>query len=130
MESETSDYRAEIRAPIYPTEDYKILVSCLSKLFPEADWDIQDDMVIGDTRSLYRFSEILRDLKIRDTARMHMMAHVSSDTCEFVLSKQASCSRRVNFFQGKQPLGGITVKIPSERIKGVIEELTCTEVSR
>ncbi|MFO8109669.1 MAG: hypothetical protein R6U17_03980 [Thermoplasmata archaeon] len=124
MKEKTPSYEAFIESPIYPTEDSYKLLKCLSNIFPKAEWEVKEELVRGYTTSLRRFSEILKDANIRNTARDHLLRQSYEDRCEFVLSKQSSCGSRVNFFGGRQPLGGITVKLFSDSIEEVIEYLT------
>lgn len=121
------NFIVEIRCPIFPTEEKETLVHCISNVFPKTQWEISDDEVIGKSKYLTRFKKILKDMQIRDTAREHMKERVVEDKCLFALSKQATCTAKVNFSEEEKPLGELEVKIVCDDISGLIEDLTETE---
>lgn len=124
------NFEATIETPLKPTEDSYLVLKCLTNIFPEAEWEVGEDHIKGHTTSLRKFSDILRDTIIRDTARDVMLRKSDNNRCRFVLSKQSSCSSRVNFFDGPQPLGSITVEVNSDNIQEVIGYLTGEEDNR
>lgn len=124
MSLEDFDYEVEVKTPLYPTEDKETVVQCLSNIFPKTNWSIEDDQISGESRYLTRFKKILKDMRIRDTARDHLKRKTVGDECSFILSKQASCNEKINFSDEDQPLGGIEVTIYSQRINELIEEIT------
>ncbi len=123
------EYEVEITTPVYPTERSNRVIACLSRVFPEAEWEDGEEKVEGHTTSLETFKEILEDMKIRDTARSYMLKRVQGNRCTFTISKQACCSSKVNFSSPEdQPLGGVEVSIKTEgnedQIKKVVHHLT------
>lgn len=128
MELYTIDYSVEISAPLFSTEDEKKVLRCISRVFPDVQWKVSEDKIEGETDDLGRFKEILRDMKIRDTARSYLSRNIDGNTCEFKLSKQATCSRKVSFSEEDQPLGRVYVKIESEDIELLIDRLTSREI--
>jgi len=127
MELNEFNFEVEIRCPIFPTEDTETLVHCLSNVFPKTNWDLSNDKVIGKSKYLTRFKKILKDMRIRDTARQYMKERAVDNECLFSLSKQATCSAKVNFSQEEKPLGELEVNIVCDEINLLIENLTETE---
>jgi len=127
MELNEFNFEVEIRCPMFPTEDKETLIHCLSNVFPKTIWDLGSDEVIGKSKYLTRFKKILKDMRIRDTAREHMKERIVGDECSFTLSKQAMCNAKVNFSEEKKPLGEVEVSIFCEEIDDLIETLTETE---
>lgn len=128
MSLEEIEFNVEIKTPIYPTEDIDRIIICLKNLFPDLDWEVGPDKRIsakGDF--LQTFKEILKAMKIRDTARNQLKNSITTDRCSFSLSKQASCNQKISFAQEEQPLGAIDVVIKSDKITELIEELTKIE---
>jgi len=121
------NFEVEIRCPMFPTEDKETLIHCLSNVFPKTIWDIGSDEVFGKSKYLTRFKKILEDMRIRDTARGYMKERIVGDECSFTLSKQATCSAKVNFSEEKKALGEVEVKIFCDEIDALIENLTETE---
>ncbi len=127
MELNEFDFEAQIRCPRFPTEDKETLVRCLSKVFPKTNWDIGEREIEGKTEYLTRFKKILKDMKIRDTARDLMKSRVIDNQCSFSLNKQATCNAKVNFSEEDQPLGKVEVTIECDNVIDLIHNLTETE---
>ncbi|MFO7992079.1 MAG: RNA-binding domain-containing protein [Thermoplasmata archaeon] len=126
MELDHIEYTVELRTPVFPTEDKNTVMFCLEEIFPNTEWEFIDDELTGKTEDLQHFKEILEDARIRDTARKYMESNVEGDQCIFELSKQASCTGKINFSELKQPLGPVEVKIKSPDIEFLIDALTET----
>ncbi len=127
MDLNEIDFTVKIKVPRYPTEDKEKILFCLSNLFPKTEWTLSEEKIEGESKYLTRFKTILEDMQIRDTAREHMKSRVTGNRCSLVLSKQASCSEKINFLEEEQPLGGIEVDMISEDIVRLIEVLTEVE---
>ncbi len=126
MSLEYFDYKVKIKTKIYPTERDKVVRYCLEEIFPEADWELEGEELRGESRSLETFAKILYDMKIRDTAREHLLRKVKNGECNFVISKQATCNGKINFYIVTQPLGPVEVTFICDKIKPLIRELTRT----
>ncbi len=120
------DYTVTIKTEIYPTERKKVVQYCLEEIFPSTEWNMEGEELHGESKSLEEFAEILYDTKIRDTAREHLLRKVNDGKCSFVLSKQATCTRRINFSVVEQPLGVVEITIECDQIESLIRELTKT----
>ena len=127
MKLKDFDYTVNIKTPIYPTETEQKILFCLKQIFPEAEFEVNDEEIKGESESLQRFKKILKDMKIRDTARSYMLNNIRKDECFFVLSKQATCSKTINFSEEQQPLGGVEVRIRSINIDELINNITMIE---
>ncbi|MFP4001969.1 MAG: RNA-binding domain-containing protein [Thermoplasmata archaeon] len=121
------DFEVDIQCPRYPTEDKEKLIQCLSNVFPKTKWDIEEKRIEGKTKYLTRFKRILEDMRIRDTARSYLKERMVGDRCSFSLSKQATCSEKINFSETEKSLGEVKVIIRCEKISGLIENITGTE---
>ncbi len=126
MYPEHIDVNVEIRTPIYLTEDPDKLKTCLSKIFPEATWEVKEKEIVGESRSLETFAKIIEDMRIRDTVRSYLEARTKENKCSFTLSKQASCNSKVNLSDEDQPLGGIDITIESDQIDKLVKKITET----
>jgi len=126
MYPEHIDIKVEIRTPIYPTEDPDKIKKCLSKVFPEAFLEVKDKNLIGESHSLETFTEIIEEMRIRDTVRSYLEDRMTGEKCRFTISKQATCNRKVNLSDEDQPLGGIHVTIKSDQIERFIRMITGT----
>ena len=126
MYPEHIDIKVEIRTPIYPTEDPDKIKKCLSKVFPEAFLEVKDKHLIVESHSLETFTEIIEEMRIRDTVRSYLEDRMTGEKCRFTISKQATCNRKVNLSDEDQPLGGIHVTIESDQIERFIRMITGT----
>lgn len=127
MSLEDLEYRVEIRTPVYPTEGVKIVKFCIEGIFPGTEWNYSEGELRGINRSLQKFKEIIKDMRVRATLRDRLFMYKKDDRCSFTLSKQAACNSKVSIVEEKQPLGGVEITIISDEIEEVIEELTRTE---
>ena len=124
MSLQSYDYTVRIRVPIYPTERVELVKNCLERLFPGADWQMENGVLSGETQSLDTFARISEDMKIRDTLRDHLLSRVKGDGCTFGISKQAACNSKINLSILDQPLGHAEVDIRCDKIEMLIAELT------
>jgi len=123
---EDIEYDVKIETPLYSTEDPAKVKECLSNIFPDVEWKKTENKISGKTSELETFKTILENMQIRDTARSYMRRKVTRNKCDFAINKQASCNSKINFSDEVQPLGGIDIRIQSEKINELIEALTDT----
>ncbi len=112
--------RVRVETPCHPTENLgKVKVAVLN-LFPDLVFEREDEVVAGIAASLDRLRELIRNQKIRDTARGQFLAGRQGDRTQVRLNKQAAYMGVVNFSAGA-PLGDLVVDIESEDLDAVID---------
>ncbi|NYT00734.1 MAG: flagellar hook-basal body complex protein FliE [Methanocellales archaeon] len=127
IESITEDLShiiATISAPIHPTELIENVETAIKNIFPDALLQLEKDggnRLVGKA-SLQRLQELLRNQKIRDTARMELFKSRTGNGIEFVLNKQVAYIGKLNF--GEDSLGGIYISIETEDVEKLIDWLT------
>ena len=121
--------RVRVSVPVRPTEDVNKVRRALLNVFPDLRIDASEDALRGTTESLDRLRELIRKLKIRDTARRVLLRGREGDRTRFDLSKQAAFSGRVSF-AADSPLGDIAVEIESDRLEDVIDFVAESTIER
>lgn len=114
--------RVRVETPCRPTENRDRVRQALLQLFPDLVFRRDDDVVEGTAETLDRLRELIRNQKIRDTARKQLLAGRRGDATRVRLSKQAASVGRVNFALGS-PLGDIEVEIESDALDAVIDDV-------
>jgi predicted RNA binding protein with dsRBD fold (UPF0201 family) len=121
--------RVRVETPCRATESPAKVKRALLNLFPDLAFERDDDRVVGRTASLERLRELIRNQRIRDTARGQLLAGRFQDTTRVALSKQAAFVGAVNFAAGS-PLGDIEVEIESDDLTAVIDDVAESTVHR
>ncbi len=114
--------RVRVSAPCHPTESPLKVRQALLNLFPDLAVEQEDNRLVGTTDSLDRLRALIRNQKIRDTARGQLLAGRSRDRTQVALSKQAAYMGIVNFAAGSA-LGDIEVEIASDDLTAVIDDV-------
>ena len=107
-------YRVDINvtAPVHDTEVTDRVVDAVERLVPEADIERAPGEVRAEAHSLDRFSELLHEQEILDSARNEFAAGTQGEVIEFVLKKQPAFVGVVNFAVGDpDELGGIRFEV-------------------
>jgi uncharacterized protein len=112
--------RVRVEAPCHPTESAVRIESALRNLFPDLVIERANERVAGTTIRVDRLRELIRNQKIRDTARGQLLAGRRGDRTTIRLSKQAAYAGLVNFAVGS-PLGDILVEIEDPDLSTVID---------
>ena len=112
--------RVRVEAPCRPTESLGKVERALLNLFPDLAFEPEDDRVVGTTASLERLRELIRDQRIRDSARSQFLKGRAGDRTRIMLNKQAAFVGRVNFSTGS-PLGDISVEIQADDLAAAID---------
>ncbi len=112
--------RVRVETPCHRTEDPAKVKAAMRNLFPDLVFDREGDVVVGRTASLDRLRELIRNQKIRDTARGQFLAGRRDDRTQVRLNKQAATMGVVNF-QGGAPLGDLVVDIESDDLAAAID---------
>ncbi|WP_394296465.1 RNA-binding domain-containing protein [Salinarchaeum sp. Harcht-Bsk1] len=102
----------EVTAPVYPTEVTDRVADAIHNLFPEAEIEHREGELAGTAHSMERFSELLHEREILDTARDQFFANRRGDTVSFDLKKQAAFEGLVNFAVGQpDEVGELHVRV-------------------
>ncbi len=112
--------RVRVETPCRPTENLARVKVALLNLFPDLVFDREDETVSGTAASLDKLRELIRNQKIRDTARGQFLAGRDRDRTRVRLSKQAAYMGLVNFAAGA-PLGDVVVDLESDELTVVID---------
>ncbi len=112
--------RVHVETPCRPTENLGKVKVALLHLFPDLAFEREDEIVAGSTASLDKLRELIRNQKIRDTARAQFLAGRRGGRTVVRLHKQAAYMGFVNFTAGA-PLGDIVVEIESEDLAATVD---------
>ena len=103
---------ARIVAPVNDTEVTDRVEDAVRNLFPDVEFEHTGGELVGETHSLERFSEHLRDQEILDTARREFFKHADDEGFRFSLKKQAAFKGVINFSVGNpDELGDVEVAV-------------------
>ena len=121
--------RVHVEAPVHATESIaKVKLACMN-LFPDLAFAEEAETLVGEGSSLERFRDLLRNQKIRDTARGVLIRGRRGGAIRFSLNKQAAYAGRVNFGTDA-PLGDLQVTIEDEDIDALIDRVAESTVGR
>lgn len=102
----------QITTPVKETEVPGRAADAIHNLFPEADIDRLEGELLAEAHGMERFSELLHEQEILDTARGAFFRDQEGDTFSFDLKKQAAFGGVVNFAVGSPgELGDIHVRV-------------------
>ncbi|MFQ5838646.1 MAG: RNA-binding domain-containing protein [Thermoplasmata archaeon] len=113
--------RILVEAPCRPTESASKVKMAILNIFPDAHLE-EGGLISGRAQSLERFGELLRNQRIRNSAREVLMGSIRGSRMVFHLNKQAAFVGKVSF-SAHSPLGYITVTIEAEDVEAVVEEV-------
>ncbi|GEM_PF-925140 len=110
------EYRVFISVPYYGTENVEKIESAVEKIFPGTVFEkiegFGKKILRGEGGTLRTLRERLREQRIRDAAREHLRL---LRPLVFFLNKQAAYVGKVNFSDGKNPMGDIQVEVRVEK---------------
>jgi len=112
--------RVRVETPCRPTESLAKVKVALLQLFPDLRFEREDELVVGTTENLDRLRELIRNQRIRDTARGQFLKGRNADRTQVSLSKQAAYMGLVNF-AAPSPLGAVLVEIQDPDLTSVID---------
>jgi uncharacterized protein len=113
-------HRVRVETPIHATENPEKVMRALRNLFPDLRIESTADQIGGTTENLDRFRELIRNQRIRDTARRQLIAGRRENRTTVSLSKQAAFVGVVNF-AASSPLGDIAVEIEADDLDAAID---------
>ena len=129
------DLEIEVRveAEVYPTEDPEKVLEAVKKVFPEIDFNVKwldgSAVVEGvgkDLKVLENLKRLIRERRIRTSARQILKSSISGESLVFNLNKQAAYAGKISFTEPylESPLPPIKVEVRSDDLEAVIEWLT------
>jgi len=113
-------HRVRVETPIHPTENSEKVMRALRNMFPDLRIETTEHRIGGTTENLDRLRELIRNQRIRDTARRQLVAGRRENRTRVSLSKQAAFVGVVNF-AASSPLGDIVVEIESDDLEAAID---------
>ena len=120
--------RVRVEVPCHPTEDPSRVEAAVRNLFPEIAMERSSGSLVGVTARIDRLRDLIRNQKIRDTARGQLLGGRIGDRTTIWLSKQAAFAGAVNFAVGS-PLGDIRVEIQDSDLLTLIDRLAESTVA-
>ena len=117
-----------VETPVHPTENPEKVIRALRNLFPDLQIESTKDRIGGTTANLDRLREMIRNQRIRDTARRQLVAGRRENRTTVSVSKQAAFVGVVNFAIAS-PLGDIAVEIESDDIEAAIDYIAESTVA-
>jgi predicted RNA binding protein with dsRBD fold (UPF0201 family) len=115
--------KVEIRARVYPTEDVNKVKRAILNIFPDAILRVEGDFILGETTNLENFAELLKEQRIRDSARRVLLGNFYDDKIEFEISKQAAFVGKVSFSVGNVALGNIKIRVKGDNLEALIDRI-------
>ena len=100
----------------------------LRNLFHDLRIESTEHRIRGTTENLDRLRELIRNQRIRDTARRQLVAGRRENRTTVSLSKQAAFVGVVNF-AASSPLGDIAIEIESDDLDAAIDYIAESTVA-
>lgn len=123
---EVEGLSVEAVASLYPTEDSSAVGKAILNMFPTMDLEVADGTMTGRAdgpMALARFRRRIREMRIRDTARVQLGNGLGDVSMVFALNKQSAFARVPNFSMGGAPLGDIEVSVQADDPETVVQWL-------
>jgi uncharacterized protein len=111
-----------VETPVHATENPEKVVRALRNLFPDLRIGSREGRIVGETEDLDRLRELIRNQRIRDTARRQLLGARRGNRTTVSLSKQAAFVGVVNF-AASSPLGDIVVEIEADDLDAAIDHV-------
>lgn len=112
--------RVRVSTPCHPTESLEEVKAAVGNLFPDLRIEPTEGRLVGVTDRLDRLRELIRNQRIRDTARRQLRAGQRGTGTTVSLSKQAASAGVVSF-AADSPLGDVLVEIESDDLSATID---------
>ncbi len=113
--------QAKIFAQVNKTESEQKVRKALHYLFPEKEFELEDNELVSRTKNLRKLTELLEQKKIRDTVQDIAERNYFNEKTTLKFNKQAASQKDLNVYE-EHPLGPIELEIDGseEEIKKVI----------
>ena len=122
-----------VQAAVEPTEDEKKVERCILRLFPTAHVEkkIEENTTVNlvahgsGLEFLTSLRNLIRQERIRNTARAIFLRNATDRLLRIYLNKQAAFMGRVSFCApvGESPHGPVSITVESEGMQTVIDYL-------
>lgn len=112
-----------VRVSCFPTEDPEKVKQAILNIFPGSAFEKGETGYFARTTSLERFKEVLRDLRILDTARSKLLKGREGNQTSFALNKQVAFVGNVSFVEERLALGSIDVVIDDVELDAIIDDI-------
>ncbi|MDH7509016.1 MAG: RNA-binding domain-containing protein [Methanomassiliicoccales archaeon] len=118
-----------VRARCYPTEDPEKVKRAIYNIFPESTLMESEDGFVANATSVEKLSELIRNMKILDSARAVLLRGREGNMVKFRINKQVAFVGKLSFIEDRDPpLGSIEVVIEDENITGLIDTIAPSTV--
>ncbi len=114
--------KVTISAQVHETESIHKVTVAVRNIFPDARLECSNGTLNGTSDSLQTFAMLLKQQRIRSTAKDELLKRATSTSFEFSLNKQAAFVNKVNF--GSGPLGSIHVTVVTSSSDQLIAGIT------
>ncbi len=108
---------------VYPTESVEKIKNAILTIFPDSQFSFSSDTLKGISHDISTFAKLLKEQRIRDTARGVLLGNLRGNVVEFRINKQVATVGKVSFSVGNVPLGDIKVVVEGENLAQVIDEI-------
>ena len=124
----TEKVEITVRTKAYRTESREKVEDAVLNLFPDAEFDVDEDdgevVATAGEVSVERLRELIDKQEINETAHEKLHEAKLGDTLAFSLSKQPATVGRVNFDVGGHELGTLRVRIEADDPDALVEYVT------
>ena len=115
--------RVEVSATVNPTESVERVSQALESIFPAVEFKESGRRIVGennDRNSLADFKELLKNQKIRDSARAFLLRATEKNKMVFQLNKQVAYVGKISFLDFEVALGAIEVSIEDDKLENLV----------
>lgn len=93
-------------------------------IFPESIIDESENGFVATANSCERLAELVRNMKILDSARAVLLRGKRNNSVKIRINKQVAFVGKLSFIEDRDPpLGSIEVVIEDERIDEIIDKI-------
>jgi len=112
-----------ISCPVFPSEDPDRVRLAVLNIFPDAEPNVEEDVITAEVPEMGHFGEQIRRQRILDTARSVLIKGINGRRSTLHMNKQAAYVGKISFVDERTVLGTIKVTIESDDIISFIDAL-------
>jgi uncharacterized protein len=113
-----------IEVPVKPTEDPGKVMEAVRQIFPEAELHHEEEAIVGHANTIATLLKKAGDERVLDAARGTLWrGRQGEKATRFQVNKQAALMGRLNFNEVTHPLGDIIVKIQTDDLNQLLDEI-------